>query len=225
MADNRYIAQYLRKVYKKLYTHFGPQHWWPAKSAFEVIIGAILTQNTAWVNVQKAIICLRKKKLLNPKRLYRINHATLAEIIRPCGYYNVKANRVKSFLRFLFDNFQGNLSSLFKLDLATLREKLLSIKGIGPETADSILLYAAKKPIFVVDAYTKRFLWRHQMIKKQSNYQQVQSLFEESLPHQSHLFNEYHALIVRLAKDYCRKKPLCEICPLAESRHRSSPTK
>jgi endonuclease-3 related protein len=225
LAGDKYTAQYLREVYKKLYTHFGPQHWWPANSAFEVIIGAILTQNTAWVNVQKAITRLNKERLLDPKRLYRINQATLAEIIRPCGYYNIKATRIKIFLRFLFNNFKGNLSSLFKLDLITLREKLLTIKGIGPETADSILLYAAKKPIFVVDAYTKRFLWRHKVIRKQANYQQIQSLFEENLPRRLRLFNEYHALIVRLAKDFCRKKPLCNICPLAESRYRTTSTK
>ncbi len=214
MTQDRYIARHLEGVYKKLYTYFGPQHWWPADSSFEVIIGAILTQNTAWTNVEKAISNLKKKRLLNPQRLYNVDSKTLAGLIRPCGYFNVKAARIKSFLETLFADFKGDLSLMFSLRAKTLRKTLLKIKGIGPETADSILLYAAKKPIFVVDAYTRRFLLRHKLIKKQSDYQQVQSLFEENLPRRLNLFNEYHALIVRLAKEFCRKSPLCNICPL-----------
>ena len=214
MVPDRYIARYLKDIYKKLYSYFGPQHWWPADSAFEVVIGAILTQNTAWTNVEKAIARLKKRKLLSPKKLYNANVKTIAELIRPCGYYNIKTARIKNFLEILFSEFKGNLSSMLSLKPALLREKLLKIKGIGPETADSILLYAAKNATFVIDAYTRRFLLRHKLIKKESNYQQIQYLFEENLPRRQNLFNEYHALIVRLAKDFCHKRPLCSICPL-----------
>ncbi len=214
MARQRYIARYLKDVYNKLYSYFGPQHWWPADNSFEVIIGAILTQNTAWANVEKAIFGLKKKKLISPKRLYNADAKTIAELIRPCGYYNLKTARIKSFLDALFEEFKGSLPSMFSLRPTPLRERLLKIKGIGPETADSILLYAAKKPVFVIDAYTRRFLLRHKLIKKEARYQQMQSLFEENLPCRLNLFNEYHALIVRLAKEFCRKVPLCNICPL-----------
>lgn len=214
MPDKRNIARYLEAVYKKLYARFGPQQWWPADTAFEVIIGAILTQNTAWSNVEKAISQLKKNRLLTPNRLYKMNVNRMGKLIRSCGYYNVKAARLKSFLEVLFHDFQGNLSSMFSLKPPLLRESLLAIKGIGPETADSILLYAAKKPVFVVDAYTRRFLLRHRLIGKKTSYQQIQSLFEENLPRSLNLFNEYHALIVRLAKEFCRVKPVCNICPL-----------
>ncbi len=214
MPHERYIARYLKDVYNKLYSHFGPQHWWPADNSFEVIIGAILTQNTAWANVEKAIFGLKRKKLISPKRLYNADAKTIAELIRPCGYYNLKTARIKSFLDALFEEFKGSLPSMFSLRPTPLRESLLAIKGIGPETADSILLYAAKKPVFVIDAYTRRFLLRHKLIKKAASYQQMQSLFEENLPKRTNLFNEYHALIVRLAKEFCRVVPLCNICPL-----------
>ena len=211
---NKNTAKYLSTIYRKLYSSFGPQYWWPANSSFEVVIGAILTQNTAWGNVEKAISCLRKKGLINPARLYNIDIKTLAKIIRPCGYYNIKAARLKSFLKVLFADFKGSLPLLFSLKPIPLREKLLEITGIGPETADSILLYAAKKPVFVVDAYTKRVLLRHKLITEQADYQHIQSLFEDNLPQKLNLFNEYHALIVRLGKEFCRKKPLCGNCPL-----------
>lgn len=214
MPHKRNIARYLEGVYQKLYAQFGPQHWWPAEGAFEVIIGAILTQNTAWSNVEKAITQLKKNRLLTPNRLYKMNVNKMGKLIRSCGYYNLKAARLKSFLEVLFRDFQGNLSSMFSLRLPLLRKKLLAIKGIGPETADSILLYAAKRAVFVVDAYTRRFLLRHSLIEKEAGYQQIQSLFEENLPRRSNLFNEYHALIVRLAKEFCRVKPVCNICPL-----------
>ncbi len=208
------IARYLNAIYRKLYSHFGPQHWWPAENSFEVVVGAILTQNTAWVNVEKAIRCLKKAKRLSPSRLYNTDVKTLARLIRPCGYYNVKTARLKNFLTVLFTEFKGDLSSFFALRPARLRRKLLQIKGIGPETADSILLYAAKKTVFVVDAYSRRFLLRHQLITAEASYEQIQSLFESNLPRRLSLFNEYHALIVRLGKEFCRQKPLCKICPL-----------
>ena len=214
---NNYIVRYLGDTYKKLHSYFGPQHWWPADSPFEVIIGAILTQNTAWSNVEKAIACLKKKGLLNPGKLYNSDKRTLSGLIRPCGYYNLKAARIRSFLEVLFADFKGNLSSMFSLRLAQLRARLLEIKGIGPETADSILLYAAGKPKFVIDAYTRRFLFRHKLIKRASSYEQIQNLFEENLRPRLKMFNEYHALIVRLAKEFCRSRPLCKSCPLREN--------
>lgn len=214
MARNTNTAKQLRRIYKELYAYFGPQHWWPADSAFEVVIGAILTQNTAWVNVEKVIFRLKKERLLKPARLYNTKVKTVARLIRPCGYYNIKAARVRSFLEVLFADFKGNLSVMFSLKPKLLREKLLKIKGIGPETADSILLYAAKVPTFVIDAYTRRLLLRHNLISGQSDYDQIQALFEENLPHRLKLFNEYHALIVRLAKEFCRPQPLCQACPL-----------
>ncbi len=216
VSDVFILSYTINNVYKKLYSYFGPQRWWPANNSFEVVIGAILTQNTAWTNVEKAISCLKKKKLISPARLYNTDVKTLAKLIRPCGYYNIKAARLKNFLKVLFIDFKGSLSSFFSLKPALLREKLLKIKGIGPETADSILLYAAKKAAFVVDAYTRRFLLRHKLIAKQTDYQHIQSLFEDNLPRRLNLFNEYHALIVRLGKDFCRKKPLCNICPLRD---------
>ena len=204
----------LRRIYKKLYAYFGPQHWWPANSAFEVVIGAILTQNTAWVNVEKAISHLKREKLLKPRRLYNTDVKALARLIKPCGYYNIKAVRIRNFLKTLFSQFKGKLSSMFSLQPELLRKKLLEVNGIGPETADSILLYAAAKPVFVVDAYTRRVLLRHKLISRQSEYGQIQDLFEENLPRRLNLFNEYHALIVRLAKEFCRVQPLCHRCPL-----------
>lgn len=164
--------------------------------------------------MEKAIVALKRERLLTPQRLYKTDINEVARLIRPCGYYNLKAARVRNFLNVLFDEFKGKLSLMFSLRRIELRKKLLTIKGIGPETADSIILYAAKKPIFVVDAYTKRFLTRHSLIDNKIGYGQVQYLFEQHLPRRTKLFNEYHALIVRLAKDFCRKKPLCDLCPL-----------
>lgn len=218
MAHNNRVAKELESIYRKLYLRFGPQHWWPAESPFEVIIGAILTQNTAWTNVEKAICSLKRSKLLHPQKLYHTNTKMIAQLIRSCGYYNIKAKRLKNFLKVLFSQFKGNLAKMFSLPAASLREKLLQIKGIGPETADSILLYAAKKPVFVIDAYTRRFLLRHKVIKEKAGYQQIQSLFAANLPHSVKLFNEYHALIVRLAKEFCRTEPRCNFCPLKIER-------
>ncbi|MBN2097723.1 MAG: endonuclease III domain-containing protein [Candidatus Omnitrophica bacterium] len=213
-ARNRYTCGWIRNIYQQLFSYFGPQHWWPAESPFEVIIGAILTQNTAWTNVEQAISRLKQKQLLTPQKLYRIKTKTLAGLIRSCGYYNIKAARLKSFLQALFCDFGGCLKSLFSLSTPKLREKLLQINGIGPETADSILLYAAERPVFVVDAYTKRLLLRHRLIKNKYSYQQIQDLFTKNLPRNLKMFNEYHALIVRLGKEYCRSQARCQLCPL-----------
>lgn len=205
----------LKLAYKKLYSSFGPQHWWPAQTPFEVMVGAILTQNTNWQNVSLAINNLKKHRLLQPNRLYRLPAKRLARIIRPAGYFNVKAKRLKSFLDFFQKNFQGDYKRMLNEETYVLRSKLLEVNGIGPETADSILLYALNKPVFVVDAYTKRILLRHNHIGGGFTYDDVQRLFMQNLKKDVKLFNEYHALLVKLGKDFCLKnKPRCDICPL-----------
>ena len=205
----------LEAIYDKLYRHFGPQSWWPGETPFEVIVGAILTQNTNWQNVSKAIANLKKAKVLSPKKLYSLPRSRLAQLIRPSGYFNIKAKRLKEFLNFLFKNYDGSLKKMFSRPLEDLRKEILSVKGIGPETADSILLYAGGFPVFVVDAYTKRIFSRQKLLSEDVEYHQVQELFTRSLKKDVQLYNEYHALIVRLGKDLCKKtKPKCEICPI-----------
>lgn len=205
----------LEIIYQKLYSHFGPQHWWPARSAFEVIVGAILTQNTSWLNVERAIENLRKNKLLEPNKLYKLRPKKLASLIRPAGYYNIKTKRLREFLKFLFKSYGGEIKKMRLKETSLLREELLCVHGVGKETADSILLYALEKPVFVVDAYTKRIFLRHGFIKEGSTYEEVQNLFMHNLEKEAKLFNEYHALLVRLGKEFCLKsKPRCSICPL-----------
>lgn len=201
-------------MYKILYDTFGPRHWWPADSSFEVIIGAILTQNTAWNNVEKAIENLKRKKLLSPIKIKKINKLKLASLIKPSGYYHLKADRLKEFVEFLFSEYGGDLDRMRSERLDRLREKLLTVNGIGPETADSILLYALGKPIFVVDKYTKRILSRHRIVSKKASYSEIQNIFMRNLPRDEKLFNEYHALLVYLGKNFCKKKPNCDICPI-----------
>jgi endonuclease-3 related protein len=206
----------LRDIYAYLFARFGPQHWWPqSDGAFEIIIGAILTQNTAWTNVEKAMTNLRRARLLTPDALNRVTEKRLASLIRPSGYFNLKAKKLKAFARFLFDKHHGKLSHLFKQDTAQLRDELLAVYGIGPETADSITLYAARHPIFVVDAYTRRIFARLGLARDDVTYDEMQELFMRHLPHDEPMFNEYHALIVALGKDICKKtKPKCSECPL-----------
>lgn len=212
---NKKLSNTLKKTYKKLFTAFGPQQWWPGDTAFEVIVGAILTQNTAWINVTKAIRNLKKAKLLTPKKLHDLSQDELAKLIKPAGYFNIKAKRLKHFLNYLFDNYGGRLDRMFRKRTDALRRELLSVNGIGPETADSILLYAGSHPVFVADAYTKRVFSRHQIIKEGADYHDIQKLFMDNLPHDIKMFNEYHALIVRVGKEFCRNsKPLCSRCPL-----------
>jgi len=209
------IARRLGRIYQKLYSCFGRQHWWPAKDPFEVMVGAILTQNTNWANVEKAIRNLKKRKVLFPKGLYGLTEKELAGLIRPAGYYNVKAKRLREFLAFLFREYRGSTRKMFSVDAQRLRQQLLFVNGIGPETADSILLYALKKPVFVIDAYTRRIFSRHKFVSEGAGYDELQNLFTEHLKTDTRLFNEYHALIVRLGKDFCLKnKPRCAICPL-----------
>ncbi len=202
------------EIYDKLYASFGPQHWWPGDGSFEVIVGAILTQNTSWKNVEKAIRNLKEKGILSPQGLKGIAETELAVLIKPSGYFNQKAKRLKTFMRFFFDDFDGDLKTMFAEDLYPLRERLLRLKGIGPETADSILLYALEKPIFVVDAYTYRLCSRHNLIAEDFSYEQIQELFMDNLPTDVRLFNEFHALIVCLGHNYCRRTPGCDDCPL-----------
>lgn len=204
----------LYNIYNILYKLYGPRDWWPANSPFEVIVGAILTQNTSWKNAEKAIANLKANSRLSPAKLYKISKYKLATLIKPCGYYNIKATRLKHFIEYLIENYKGSLNKFFSYSTPDIRRKLLAIKGIGPETADSILLYAANRPVFVVDAYTKRILERQGLIKPNAVYEQIQELFEDNLPKSSKLFNEYHALIVQHGKDICKKKPLCSVCAL-----------
>ena len=206
----------LKKIYDKLFKAYGPQQWWPGDTPFEVIIGAILTQNTNWTNVEKAIANLKSKDILTPEGAKDIATHELAELIRPSGYFNIKAKRLKEFISFLFDEFDGDLGKMFSLDLKKLRHKLLEVKGIGPETADSILLYAGNYLTFVVDAYTKRIFSRLGLLHEEHTYHQVQEFFMDNLEDEVQLFNEYHALIVNHAKEHCRTKPLCTGCPLID---------
>jgi len=204
----------LEEIYQRLYKAFGPQYWWPAQTPLEVTVGAILTQNTSWVNVEKAIANLKKKNLLNARALKKISLKRLAKLIMSTGYYNQKAKKIKNFINFLFDNYQGSLKKMFNEDFLVLRSQLLKVSGIGLETADSILLYAADKPIFVVDAYTRRILSRHNLIKPQATYSEIQNYFMDNLENKVKLFNEYHALLVHLGKKICKPKPNCRLCPL-----------
>ena len=204
----------LPALYERLQAYWGNLGWWPAESPFEVIVGAILTQNAAWQNVEKAITALKREAVLSPACLRDLSEDRLAEWIRPAGYYRLKASRLKAFIRFLDERYAGNLDRMFAQPTERLREALLSVNGIGPETADSILLYAGGKPVFVVDAYTKRILCRHGMIPEDADYPTLQGLFMRYLPAEAPLFNQYHALLVHTGKTFCRKKPLCAGCPL-----------
>lgn len=204
----------LLEIFEKLYSFYGPQHWWPGDSPFEVAVGAILTQNTNWTNVEKAINNLKASKALNPKKLMDMPIERLAILIRPVGYFNIKAKRLKAFISFLMDNYGGNMERMRKDNAKSLRRKLLLINGIGPETADSILLYALNKPVFVIDAYTRRILSRHRIMDYKASYDEYQRLFHEELDEDISLFNEYHALFVRLGKEFCKPKPRCNSCPL-----------
>jgi len=204
----------LLSIYKRLEKYYGPQNWWPADTPFEVMIGAILTQNTSWRNVEKAIINLKSAKALSPRRLKHLPGSELARLIKPAGFYNLKAARIRHFIDFLSSEYGMNIKRMASSAHDGLRRKLLGVNGIGPETCDSILLYALGVPVFVVDAYTKRVFSRHGIISKEDDYHGIQALFMRHLPSDAILFNEYHALIVRLAKDFCKKKPLCAACPI-----------
>jgi len=193
---------------------YGPQYWWPAQEPFEVIVGAILTQSAAWRNVEKAIANLKAAKALSPKALRRLSLSEVAALIHPCGYYNAKALKLKSLAHWLGQHYDDSLNKLFIGNTDHLRQQLLSVHGIGQETADSIILYAAHKPIFVIDAYTCRIINRIGLAPDSNNYAAYQTLFMDNLPTDAGLFNEYHALLVCLAKGVCRNRPLCQQCCL-----------
>jgi endonuclease III related protein len=202
--------------YDALFRAFGPQHWWPGRTRFEVIVGAILTQNTSWSNVERAISALRREKLLTPAAIATVSVDHLAQLIRSSGYFRQKARKLKEFGRFFDQHYAGSLNKLFAVPTAELREQLLTVHGIGPETADSILLYAGHHKVFVVDAYTRRILERHALVHPKSSYEEIRALFETTLPPDVFLFNEYHALIVHTGKHYCRsRQPDCANCPLS----------
>ncbi|MCS7202191.1 MAG: endonuclease [Dictyoglomus sp.] len=194
----------IEEIFKILFEKYGPQYWWPADSSFEVIIGAILTQATNWNNVEKAIANIKNKKLLDPDKLYYISLEKLEDLIRPCGFYKIKARRIKNFLDFLFKSYDGKLDKISKETTFLLREKLLSISGLGKETVDSILLYAFNRPVFVIDNYTRKIFSCLGILEFSLSYEQWQSLFQNFLFPIYQLFNEYHALIVEHGKRKCK---------------------
>jgi endonuclease-3 related protein len=203
-----------KRIYDILYQGFGPQNWWPVTSKnkkFEIILGTILTQNTSWKNVEKAIANLKKADLIDPKKIAKASKRTIARLIKPSGYFNQKAERLKIISDFLLQN-----KNLEKQSIKVMREKLLAVKGIGPETADSIILYAFNKPSFVIDSYTKRIFSRIGLCDSDIDYHNLQKKFHDALPKKTILYNEYHALIVELAKSSCSKKPVCDKCPVVK---------
>lgn len=219
------MSQHILEIYNKLYEYFGPQHWWPGDTTVEIIVGAVLTQNTNWTNVTRAIENLKQENLLSLEALDAIPLDALAELIRPSGYYNLKARRLKNLISAISALMKeapapsGDPDTFFEMfDIHELRKTLLAVKGIGPETADSIILYAAGKPMFVVDAYTHRILNRHGLVEEYAEYHDIQDLFMDSLPEDTTIYNEYHALLVRLGKEFCKKtNPRCDFCPIKES--------
>jgi endonuclease-3 related protein len=214
MYDKK-IRKKLISVYHVLFRAYGPQHWWPGDTPFEVMVGAVLTQNTSWTNVEKAIANLRRERVLSFSGMIRLAPQKLASLIRPSGYYNIKAKRLRQLLLFIHTQYSDSLARMFAADSLHLRRQLLEVNGVGPETADSILLYAGGKPFFVVDAYTRRIFSRQGLISGNEDYRAVQGLFMDNLPREIGLYNEYHALIVRIGKEHCKKaKPLCGNCPI-----------
>ncbi|MBI3324416.1 MAG: endonuclease III domain-containing protein [Candidatus Omnitrophica bacterium] len=210
----------LTQMYRRLLRVFGPQHWWPARHPFEVMVGAILTQATAWHNVERAIDNLRSTKVLSAERLSSIGRRRLERLIRPAGYFRQKAARLRALSRWAVARFQGRPSRMFRVEHNALRTELLTIPGVGEETADSILLYAGQQPVFVIDAYTRRIFGRHYLIDGHEPYEQLQTFVMDQLPTDPQLFNEFHALLVELGKRHCRRRaPDCDHCPLAEFPH------
>jgi len=204
----------LMEIYNLLYEAFGPQHWWPGETQIEIAVGAILTQNTSWSNVKKAIINLQNADCLSAEKLYELPNERLAELIKPAGYYNIKTKRLKNFINWYMEQYSGDFTLLEDVSTNRLREELLSINGVGRETADSILLYALERPVFVIDAYTNRIMQRHHISAPDADYEQLKYLFESNLLEDVPLYNEFHALIVRAGYLYCKPKPKCEQCPL-----------
>jgi len=208
------LADILTDIYRRLLTAYGPQHWWPADSALEVIVGAVLTQNTNWHAVEKAIARLKDRGLLSIPALHQTPMDELSHLVRPAGYFRLKARRLKNLIELLAGEYGGDLERMGTLPTGLLRDKLLAVNGIGPETADSILLYAFRRPVFVVDAYTLRVMSRHRLLLPKAAYGELQKLFMDQLPPDEAIFNEYHALLVQIGKRHCRRTPSCPGCPL-----------
>jgi endonuclease-3 related protein len=204
----------LLRIYRRLLSRYGHAGWWPGRTRFEVCLGAILTQNTAWTNVERALGSLRAARRLSWRALRGVPPGELAPLIRSAGTFRVKARRVGAFVAFLGREYGGQIAGMEREEAWTLRAKLLDVDGIGPETADSIALYAAGKPLFVVDAYTRRVFGRLGLLRGDETYAEVQRVFMDALPPDAALFNDYHAQIVRLAKEACRSRPACGVCPL-----------
>ncbi|WP_290651861.1 endonuclease III domain-containing protein [Aquisalimonas sp.] len=202
----------VHRVFDALYAAFGPQDWWPARTGYEVMAGAVLTQNTAWRNVRRALANLRAIDALEPSALMAVDELLLAEQLRPSGYYNIKAARLRNLTAALL--MDGGMEAWQASNTAMLRQRLLGIKGIGEETADCILLYALHRPVFVIDAYTRRIMARLGLAGGDEPYARLAALFEENLPRDPELYNEFHALLVRLGSEVCRPRPHCPRCPL-----------
>jgi endonuclease III related protein len=218
-ANRRTLAAY----YEALSAHFGPSGWWPGDTPFEVAVGAVLTQNTAWTNVEKAIRNLKVSRMLTPRAVIRAPLEELEAALKPSGYFRVKARRLRSFCQFLIERYNGDMERMAREPLASLRPELLEVHGIGPETADDILLYACGKPVFVVDAYTRRILARHELVPANINYEPLRHLFECHLPADVDLYKDYHAQLVYTGKDYCKTNPDCQNCPLRKYLPRTGP--
>lgn len=208
-------------MYDAMLERFGHQSWWPGDTPFEICLGAILTQNTNWRNVEKALDNLKATGLLSVAAIHKLQHSQLAELIRPAGYFNIKAKRLKNFIAHVQKNFTGDIDAFLALPVSRLREELLSVNGIGRETADSIILYAAAKPSFVVDAYTYRIMLRHNLIGLDDDYEMIKEFFESNLKQDVELWNDYHAQLVAVGKNYCRPAARCEGCPLEKFTHDS----
>ncbi|MGW8222701.1 MAG: endonuclease III domain-containing protein [Syntrophobacteria bacterium] len=208
------LSDKLKQIYKLLLKAYGPQKWWPAESSLEVMVGAVLTQNTNWQGVEKAIANLKRVNLLDPHKLKAIPTEELSRLIKPAGYFNLKARRLKNLIGMVVEAYGGDLAAMGQTETAQLRQELLLVNGVGPETADSILLYAFHRPIFVVDTYTYRVTNRHALVEEEVNYQALQDFFMQHLPLDVDMFNEYHALLVKVGKLHCKRKARCEGCPL-----------
>lgn len=223
MISSIVMKRTLRNYYDLMHGHFGPTGWWPGDTPFEIAVGAILTQNTAWINVEKAIANLKRERLLSPKAILDCAPERLEEALRPSGYFRVKARRLRAFCEFLARRHRGSMRRLARTSLPELRDELLSVHGIGPETADDIILYACDKPVFVVDAYTRRILSRHGDVAHDVGYEELRATFETHLDPDVNLYKEYHGLLVYTGKDFCRKHPRCQGCPLAATLKPAQP--
>ncbi len=212
--DVHNLSATLTEIYKRLWKAYGPQHWWPGDTPLEVMVGAVLTQNTNWQGVEKAIANLKRSGLLAVDKLHTVPTDKLARLIRPSGYFNLKASRLKNLIELVVEGYGSDLKAMARVETAQLRKELLAVKGVGPETADSILLYGFHRPIFVVDTYTRRVVGRHGLAEEMAGYRELQEMFMQQLPPDASVFNEYHALLVRVGKLHCQRSPRCQDCPL-----------